>query len=184
MSAACFYILNRMQAEELPAACVATLAAELEWDIPMTRVEIEDMKKRGWLIEQGRRTTNLAPLSLTQEGWKTMYLSIAQTERPLSNTLHYLKFDSQFDQYAPGWLKVIRRKRQFKTTMGFDGKAWQNEAAKFPGAMGRKRRKMVREKPTKVRIVPTHDQESRILLSGGGTTDNLEQEARTGLPPV
>lgn len=179
LPAAQFYILNRLATPELPEASVSSLAAELEWKIEEVRVEVDAMRKRGWVIEHGQRHTLVAVLSLTQEGWKTLYLSVAHTEKPMPNSIHYLKFDTTFNQHAPAWVKLKKRRREFKLTMGFDGKAWNNEGAKFPGAMGRKRTKKSQRKPNKARImVPTHDQATRTILSGGGDPERVEQETR------
>jgi len=132
------------------------------------------MRKKKWLIEQGHRDTHVAPLSLTLEGKKTLFLAIAHTEKPLPETIHYLKFDTQFDQYAPAWMKVKKRRREFKLTMGFDGKAWNQEGQKFPKAMGRKKIKKATGKVAKIRTIPTHDQATRTLLSGGGDPEPVE----------
>lgn len=185
LSAAAFYILNRLGTPELPEASVSSLGAELEWKIEEVRVEVDAMRKRGWVAEHGHRTHNQAVLSLTEEGWKTLYLSVAHTEKPMPNSIHYLKFDTTFEHYTPLWTKFIKRRRTFKTTMGFDGKAWNNEGAKFPGAMGRKRIKKSPPVEKKVRLVPTHDDETtRAILAGGGDTERMEQEARAWLRVV
>lgn len=184
MSAAVFYILNRAGTPELPAACVSSLAAELELEIPEVRAEVDEMRKRGWILEDGHRDTGVAHLSLTQKGWHTFYLTLAHTEKKIPNSLHYLRFDSQFQQYAPTWLRIRKRRKKFAMSMGYNGqpgykdRGWVADSRKFRKDMGTtKIKKRLTDTTGKVREVPTHDEATRIDRGGDLPPERSEQEA-------